>query len=375
VLTAGSTIPALLVSYGRFLEAEGGGVQICTREYNVALEAAGFQLQVLPYDFSHDWMTRIRRRLFPEVWYRADPPHLFEQIDKAIRERQIEFLFFGHTMFASLSRALKQRFPGVRQVLLSHGAEGFDFCIDQQMRRASGSENHFRMVAERMLGRVLLDQMEQRCWIDAVLTLSPLEVDIEKWLGSPKALWVPRTIMEPALDRRPVDQRVGCVSTLDHAPNYEGLVDLFDALAGEVSPQFRFRLVGAPAERGKTLAQRYPFVEYVGALSDSELRAEAATWCCFVHPIFLYAKGCSTKLAVGMGWGLPIATTAYGARGYRWDWQKLPLADSPASLARLVLQRASKDAFERHCGGTAAIVAITSRIPDVAAEVRAFLTG
>jgi hypothetical protein len=47
----------------------------------------------------------------------------------------------------------------------------------------------------RALGEHLLKQAEQRRWIDAVLTLSPFEVEVEKWLGSPRVLWVPRTIV------------------------------------------------------------------------------------------------------------------------------------------------------------------------------------
>ena len=133
--------------------------------------------------------------------------------------------------------------------------------------------------------------------------------------------------MESELDADPVDQRVGCVSTLDHPPNHQGLAEVLQALSSRASPGFRFRLVGAPQKIGVALMRQFPFVEYLGALSNSQLRSEAATWCCFVHPLFVYAKGCSTKLAVALGWQLPIATTVYGARGYIWDIRRLPLAE------------------------------------------------
>src|SRR5262249_41677476 len=193
--------------------------------------------------------------------------------------------------FPELSLKLRRRFPEVCQVLLSHGVEGVDFCIDQQLRRVRGTENRYRATAERMLGQQLLYEAEQRHWLNAVLTVSPFEVEIEKWLGSRRVLWVPRTIIEPQLMAQPVDQRVGCVSTLDHPPNADGLVQLLDGLNDKVSRDFRFRLVGQPVRQGTVLAQRYPFLDYLGPLSDAELRLEATTWCCFVHPIFLYAKG------------------------------------------------------------------------------------
>jgi hypothetical protein len=298
------------------------------------------------------------------------PSGLYQRIESAVRETGAEVVFFGLNLFSELSRELRQALPNIRQVLLSHGVESLDFCIEQQIRRRLGTENHPRIVGERMLGRQLLDEAEQRRWIDAVLTLSPLEVEVEKWLGAPKVLWVPRTIMEPPLNVRPVDQRVGCVSTLDHPPNRDGLVQVFDALKDRVPEKFRFCLVGQPASQGHALAARYSFVEYLGPLSDAQLRSEAASWCCFVHPLFAYAKGCSTKLAFGLGWGLPVATTEFGARGYLWDRRVLPLAESPAELAQLVLDRCSTSQFEKHQQETEYIRAKTPSLKDVGALIR-----
>lgn len=372
-MTEATSPAAIFVSYSRFLELEGGGVQTCNREYIASLKAAGFELRIVPYEFSHGLIARVCGRLFPKVWYTKEPPSLFENVANALVDTGAQYIFFDHTAFAGLSRRLQERFPNIRQVLLSHGVEGFDFCIEQQMRRKAGTENHFRAVAERMLGHILLEQMDQRRWFSAVLTLSPFEVEIEKWLGSTKPLWLPRAILEEPLNFQPIDQRVGCVSTLNHAPNYEGLIGLFNQLEGNVPSEFRFRVVGAPTERGIAIAQRYSFVDYVGQLSNRDLRMEAASWCCFVHPLFLRAKGCSTKLAVAVGWGLPIATTDYGVRGYRWDRLVLPLADSPASLATLVLQRARREAFEVYRGETERIRALSPTISEIGSEIRRFL--
>jgi hypothetical protein len=224
-----------------------------------------------------------------------------------------------------------------------------------------------------MLGEELLEETEQRRWIDAVLTLSPFEVEMEKWLGGKAVRWLPRTIMEPRLDFRSVDGRVGCVSTLDHPPNHDGLTRLFEELARIGDRNLRFRLIGRPSETGRRLAQIFPFVEYVGALDDDALRLEAATWCCFVHPLFVYAKGCSTKLAVGLGWGLPIATTEFGARGYQWDTSVLPLTRTPAELALSVIERSRVERFQSLQQQTMVIVAQTPSLETVAQKARQFL--
>ena len=180
------------MSYNRFLEPEGGGVQVCSREYVASLEAAGFDLEFLPYEFTNNLSARVRRKIHPEIWYSSAPPNLCRDIERAIQNRKVEFLFFGHTMFAGLSRKLKGAFPYVQQVLLSHGVEGFDFCIERQIRRQTNLENRSRARAERMIGGSLLHQMEQRRCIDAIVTLSPFEAEIEKWLGASKVLWLPQ---------------------------------------------------------------------------------------------------------------------------------------------------------------------------------------
>jgi hypothetical protein len=224
-----------------------------------------------------------------------------------------------------------------------------------------------------MIGRQLLEEVEQRRWIDAVLTLSPFEAELEKWLGTAKIHWVPRTIIECTLEFNSVDGRVGCVSTLDHPPNFWGLVQLFDALDEAAPDSFRFRLVGQPRDAGRQLAKRYSFVEYLGPLSDQQLRQEAGTWCCFAHPLFEYAKGCSTKLGVCLGWGLPVATTEFGVRGYRWDVQAVPLAKTPVELASLVLARCTAAHFATHRQAMTAIWKNTPSASSIGSDIRDFL--
>jgi hypothetical protein len=364
---------ALIVAHHKVLQSTGGGVQVCNREYMASLEAAGFQLWPVSYDFQNRIFSRLANRIFPKVTKVAEPPGLFQKVHSAVRRTNAEFIFFGMNVFPELSLKLRRIFPDVRQVLLSHGIESIDFCIEQQIRRRTRTENRYRPVAAQMLGRELFDEVEQRRWIDAVLTLSPLDAEVEKWLGSRRILWVPRTIMERRLEAQPVDQRVGCVSTLDHPPNSNGLLQLFDALEGKVSRNFRFRLVGSPTSQGSALAERYAFVEYLGALSDEQLRAEAATWCCFVHPLFDYAKGCSTKLAIGLGWGLPVATTKFGARGYLWDEQVLPLAETPNELTHNVLMCCTRERFKEHQQATNSIVVSAPDLLRVGSQLSDFL--
>ena len=121
---------AILVSYYKYLEMDGGGVQTCNREYIESLKRAGFEIHTVSFDFPRDILSRFRRRLSPEVWYTRAPTGLFSRVAHALAEANAQTIFFGHTMFTELSRQLRSDFPSVRQVLLSHGAEGLDFCIE-----------------------------------------------------------------------------------------------------------------------------------------------------------------------------------------------------------------------------------------------------
>jgi hypothetical protein len=366
-------VPALFVAHWQVLAPSGGGVQVCNREHMALLEGAGFRLQVMSYDFERSLRTRVANRLFPKLLPAREPRDLAERIALALAASGTKHVFHAMNTFPAVLQEINRKFPDVRQILLSHGAEAVDFCIEQGLRRDTGTENRSRATAERMLGRALLDQREQRRHLDAVLTLATLDAEIERWLGARKVLSVPRTISHDRLPFKPVDGRVGCVATLDHPPNSSGLTRLLGALDGKTPANFRLRLVGGPAVCGTALAARHELVDYLGPLDDDALRAEAATWCCFVNPIFVYSKGCSTKLAVALGWGLPIATTRFGARGYLWDDTTIPLANDPAALADLVLARASAAQFPAHRRATDVIVAMSRDLACVSAQIRGFV--
>ena len=115
---------------------------------------------------------------------------------------------------------------------------------------------------------------------------------------------------------------------------------LLDELNNMPDNNIELRMVGSPVEEGKYLSDHYDFIEYLGELTDAELRDEARTWSSFVHPVFCYAMGCSTKLAVALGWEIPILTTTMGTRGYVWKEGNMPIADKPELLARLAIENA-----------------------------------
>ena len=181
------------------------------------------------------------------------------------------------------------------------------------------------------LGRTIQEEIQQRQATDLVICICQEDVLFEQWLGAPRCLFLPRSIEVQDLDLKPVAGRIGCVATLNHEPNVDGIKQLAKEL--ECSGDMVLRVVGGPVEVGKRLQEKFNAIEYVGRLSDEQLFDEAATWSAFTNPIFCQARGASTKVATALGWGLPVATTVVGARGYRWDESDIPLAKSTKELA------------------------------------------
>jgi len=74
-------------------------------------------------------------------------------------------------------------------------------------------------------------------------------------------------------------------------------------------------------------------VEYLGPLDGGEMEKEAASWCAFLHPMFCFARGCSTKLATGLAWRIPCLSTASGVRGYELPAGGVVMAETAERLA------------------------------------------
>lgn len=372
---ASSSAPAaVFVAHAHALSPALGGLQLCTSEYLRTVRTAGFAVSITAVEHDRRLLTRLVRRLRPRPYPPEWRPELVDEIFASAREIRARFIFLNLVNLAPLAPLLRARVDAAcKIVLLSHGLESVDFlhAVEAQARSSSGSRSAGQ---ERTLGRQLFEEFDQRRYIDHVFCLTPVETEIERWLGAKGVSWLPRTIPErPPLDWSPAPGRLGFVGTLDHPPNRDGLIQFLEALGTLAPPEIEVRVVGGPPAAGAGLAQRFPLVRYLGALSDEELDKEAATWLCFVHPVFCYARGCSTKLAVALSWQIPVLTTPPGCRGYRWREGSLAMADTPEALARLALRFADPGTAAAAQKEVAAIARSAPTIDDVAALVRGAL--
>lgn len=365
----------IFVSYRGYLEGPRGGVQVCTQEYIEIIKAAGVDLRFFPFEGDRRLSTRILRRLVSSGYFRPAESAVLDTMAQLVAESRPDFVFLNQVALAPLAREIRQRVPSAcKIVVLSHGLESTDLLHLIRLRHRFPLSGRVRPTPAIALGQAILCENTSRAHIDLVCALSPFDAHLEQWVGAARVGWLPRVVEPAPLDWLPAGTRLGFVGTLDHAPNIEGLVEVLERLSSrDAAGGLRVRVIGGPAVTGRWIAQKYPLVDYLGPLDDSELREEASTWNGFLHPIFCHPRGCSTKLATAIAWGIPIVTTPPGHRGYTWKKGSLLLAETPDDFASVCIELLDRRRAEEARHEVAQIAASSPRINDVAATLREML--
>ncbi len=295
-----------------------GGVRLCTQEYRALIQEL-FDVIDFPVRYHINLWYRIKVKLAANAYNDYLPETYRSALKEVISQHEIKHVFINLSNAAVFAPVIKQLFgKEVKVIVCSHGNESGDF-LHEMTRHRHGVPFHQALFSSITLGAMLKKEaILRQDYIDAVLTVSPVEEEIENWIGAKKVMMVPRTIKKEFLDLRPVPGRFGFMGDLSHRPNFYGIDELCKAIAGKPHDAVEIRLVGAPQSAGEQLATTYPFVTYLGYLNQVELLNEVAGWSYFLNPVFYYSRGVSTKLAKAWSWGLPVITTRVGCRGYQW---------------------------------------------------------
>jgi hypothetical protein len=364
----------LFVSYRAFLDGAQGGVQACTGEYIEVITAAGIELGIIPFDGDRRLSTRLLRRFDSSPYLRPVESPLFETIGLELGRKPIDFIFLNQASLAPIAQRLRGlASQSTSIILLSHGLESTDLLHLLRLRHKLPLNTRVRPSADTAMGRALRIESSSREHVDAVLTLSPFDVEAERWIGARRVEWLPRVITAAPLDWRPSGLRLGYVGTLDHAPNLEGLVMVLDEFSGAFARPPNIRVVSGSTRIGAWLASRYPFVDYLGGLDADGLTGEAASWSGFLNPIFCSPRGCSTKLATAIGWQIPIVTTPQGRRGYQWRKGSLLEAENPEGFAHHAMALFDPEFAAAARVEVGHLRASSPTLSEVAARLRRFL--
>lgn len=352
-----------------------GGVKVCSEEYlNLIRELYSVTLFIVKNRDSI--IYRVLVKLGLNVYNDYITERYILSLGEVIKNNKIEIVFLNLSNTAPFAQSIKQSIGSHIQIIIcSHGNESGDFLhVNTRFRFHIPFYRLF--FSNFVLGKMLvLEALSRQKYIDAVLTVSDIEVAIEKWVGAKNVYLVPRTISINNLEHKPRLGRVGFLGDLSHAPNFYGISKVCEELNRMPDiMNFEVILVGSSPLYGSQLANRYPFVKYMGYMHNTELELEVSTWAFFLNPVFYYSRGVSTKLAKALSWGIPVLSTSIGCRGYKWRSGSIILAETPLEMATSIYNLA----FDSKEIKTAQVEIMnlansTLSIKDIASDISQFL--
>ncbi len=309
-----------------------GGQQACTRELQQVIRKAGYDFKEVALPARLSFFSRVRNRLKPRVYPICWHPDAGGCVAEAANRNQAGTIFFNLIDFLPLAREVRPRVdPKVRLVMLSHGLASAD--VREINRIAREMPEIIRRCPLYSLETVLKKEREYLGDFDQVISLAEFEADLCRELGARRSDWIPRVIPDHPLNWKPIEGRLGFVGTLDHPPSMEGMVKVLEAWPRDAGRPVKVRVVSRSRWHGECLARKFSQVEYLGPMEGGEAEQEAASWCAFLHPMFCFARGCSTKLATGLGWRIPCLSTTSGVRGYEVPKGAVLLKEKPEDFA------------------------------------------
>lgn len=326
---------ALFITNKKYIDyaSAEGGVKYCTAEY-INLIQTTFQVVFFPLDIKSSVLYRIKNRLGLNVYNDYRTSDYEAALKKVITENNIELVFLNLTNTILFSRRIKKLFPVIKIILCSHGNESGDFLHEMVLHKKQRNLNS--TMANYALGKMLRTESEYRRYVDMVLTVSDIELSIEKWLGARKAYMVPRSITGETINYIPFPGRIGFFGDLTHAPNYYGVNQVCDALKKMSVQNIELRLAGMGESTGRAIEREYSFVRYLGYLTEQQLSDEVSRWTFSINPVFYYSRGVSTKLGKALSWGIPVITSKKGMRGYKWQEGKILSCETAEQMASTI---------------------------------------
>lgn len=315
-----------------------GGVQLCSQEFHHVISTCeDLNLENYFVHFTKDILQRMQMKLGFEDYsmynVKKDAPALI----KYIEEKNIKVVFINMASLVRYAKPIKEVYGDkVKTIVLSHGNHSGDFLhlISKPLKKQNFTQ---RIINKIRLGNLVATESLFRVrYVDGIIALSETEKEIENWFGGKRVAFLPRRLYTDFLNFKPNLNRIGFVGRLDHPPNIQGISIFLDEMIKGSNHNIKCRLVGYPAEQGKRIAQKYNCVEYLGELTDSELETEVSSWSFLLNPVWWYSTGASTKLSKAISWGIPIATTTAGMRGYFWKKGHLLVADTPADMVKKI---------------------------------------
>jgi hypothetical protein len=332
---------ALFISDKLFLEKRSkfsGGVKLCTLEY-LELSKLLFNCEIIEIENKLSLFSRLKIKFKIDTYNFYDKSNLSE-IETQIINNNIKWVLLNMSNLIGIGGKLKNKFPHLKIILLSHGNESGDYLHEVTRFK---SNSLFQFIKSYKLGRLLQIEAEARLkTIDFVFTVSPVEAEIEKWLNAKKVFYIPRTIKLNFLKIKPELKKIGFIGDLSHFPNIDAINKLSKEMLKQKMFDYQLCIIGKPEKIGEELAAKYSFIKYLGYLNDDDVIIEISTWAAFLNILFYYSRGVSTKLGFALSNGLPVINTIIATRGYEYkSEEKLICSNNQIEICILIKEYCS----------------------------------
>ena len=312
-----------------------GGVQLCSREFYNVLLATGFDLTQVNVNYTKNIIQRICIKMKFGLYSMFNVKNTQQLVFDEIEKNKVKYVFINMSSLLRYAKPIKLKYgEAVKIYLLSHGNDTGDFLhLTTKPLKKYNWLSKIRDIIR--LGALLhIESLYRNKYLDGVMSVSNTEKEIENWFGAKKSIFIPRTINKETKSFSHTNySRAGFIGRLDHPPNYQGITSVLRELTLLNTPNIDFRLIGAPAIWGEKIQKEFPFVTYLGELSDEEVEKEVSTWGLILNTVFWYSTGVTTKFAKYLEWEVPTITTPQGTRGYQWKDGNIDYVNSPKEMA------------------------------------------
>lgn len=333
----------IFISNFKFIDSSfpEGGVSQCTNDF-ISLLSVNFEVLKFPVKLKSSYFYKLEVKLGLNVYTDYKVEDYEQSLKKIIKEHNVKNVFLNLTNTAEFSVLIKRLFgQKVKVILCSHGNESGDY-LHEITTHGNNKPFYQVIISTYILGKMLKKEaIYRQKYIDLILTVSEIEQSIENWIGAKKVLMIPRSIFLENIDWNPILGVCGFVGDLSHLPNSFGIDQLCNAILKYEYSNIEIRLVGSSRNIAQSFEMKYPFVKYIGYLTNEELKKEVSQWSFFLNPVFYYSRGVSTKLAKALSWYLPVITTKIGCRGYEWEIGNPIFANSVIQMAEIIIESAN----------------------------------
>lgn len=294
-----------------------------------------------PYDINES--VACPEDLSKDVWQTISKPLVEKALDM-LSQIDYDIIQLEHSQMTWLAPILKWKCPKAQIVLDLHNVE---YLLYKRWLKYETSIDAYREIEEKY--RLLRDwEMRSWPWVDAALSVSPIESEIFTAATNNKLVWdvptgggVNLEKYAPSNPNREKPYDLLYLGTMEWFPNSHGMIWFIQEVFPKVLkrlPNTNLHIVGfgKPNDQLMALAKQGINITFWGEQKDDVAFFQKSK--VFIVPLFI-AAGARVKILTAWASQIPIVSTTVGAEGLNYTReQDILIADEPEAFAQAVVR-------------------------------------